>query len=67
MSQPFHVAEIFTGKPGKFVSLEQSVAGFKGLLEGKYDDLPEVRLVCVRVRVRPEPEPEPEPEPHGRP
>ena len=43
MSQPFHVAEIFTGKPGKFVSLEQSVAGFKGLLEGKYDDLPEVR------------------------
>ena len=47
MSQPFHVAEIFTGKPGKFVSLEQSVAGFKGLLEGKYDDLPEVRLVRV--------------------
>ena len=42
-AQPFHVAEIFTGKPGKFVSLEQSVAGFKGLLEGKYDDLPEVR------------------------
>merc|ERR1712232_942903 len=47
MSQPFHVAEIFTGKPGKFVSLEQSVAGFKGLLEGKYDDLPEAAFYMV--------------------
>ena len=68
MSQPFHVAEIFTGKPGKFVSLEQSVAGFKGLLEGKYDDLPEVRwlglVARVRVRVRPEHEAEAEAEPN---
>jgi len=47
LSQPFHVAEIFTGKPGKFVSLEQSVAGFKGLLEGKYDDLPEAAFYMV--------------------
>merc|ERR1712238_382794 len=47
MSQPFHVAEIFTGKPGKFVTLEQSVAGFKGLLEGKYDDLPEAAFYMV--------------------
>ena len=41
LSQPFHVAEIFTGKPGKFVSLDQTIAGFKGLLTGQYDDLPE--------------------------
>merc|ERR1711985_228217 len=41
LSQPFHVAEIFTGTPGKFVSLKDTVAGFKGLLSGQYDDLPE--------------------------
>ena len=67
MSQPFHVAEIFTGKPGKFVSLEQSVAGFKGLLEGKYDDLPEAAFYMVgpieevvekaAVRLAPDPRP----------
>ena len=47
LSQPFHVAEIFTGKPGKFVSLEQTIAGFKGLLSGQYDDLPEAAFYMV--------------------
>jgi len=41
LSQPFFVAEVFTGSPGKYVSLEDSIAGFKGILDGKYDDLPE--------------------------
>ena len=41
LSQPFFVAEVFTGTPGKYVSLEESIAGFKGILDGKYDDLPE--------------------------
>ena len=41
LSQPFHVAEVFTGKPGKFVQLEDTIKGFKGIVEGKYDDLPE--------------------------
>merc|ERR1711998_409129 len=47
LSQPFHVAEVFTGKPGKFVSLEQSVQGFKGLLAGSYDGLPEAAFYMV--------------------
>ena len=41
LSQPFHVAEIFTGTPGKFVDLEDTIKGFKGILAGDYDDLPE--------------------------
>ena len=41
LSQPFFVAEIFTGAPGKFVKLEDTVNGFAGILEGKYDDIPE--------------------------
>src|SRR5438046_9539159 len=41
MSQPFHVAEVFTGSPGVLVSLEDTIKGFKGLCEGKYDNLPE--------------------------
>jgi F-type H+-transporting ATPase subunit beta len=41
LSQPFFVAEVFTGKPGRFVKLEDTVKGFKGILEGKYDDIPE--------------------------
>jgi F-type H+-transporting ATPase subunit beta len=41
LSQPFHVAEIFTGSPGKFVELEDTINGFKGILAGEYDDLPE--------------------------
>merc|ERR1719247_1719460 len=47
MSQPFHVAEIFTGKPGKFVSLPDAVSGFKSLLAGAYDDLPEQAFYMV--------------------
>ena len=41
LSQPFFVAEVFTGSPGKYVSLEESITGFKGILDGKYDDIPE--------------------------
>jgi len=41
LSQPFAVAEVFTGTPGKYVSREETVKGFKGILEGKYDDIPE--------------------------
>ena len=41
LSQPFFVAEIFTNSPGKFVSIKDTVRGFKGILEGDYDDLPE--------------------------
>jgi F-type H+-transporting ATPase subunit beta len=47
LSQPFHVAEVFTGAPGKFVSLEETIRGFKGLVEGKYDDLPEAAFYMV--------------------
>ena len=47
LSQPFHVAEIFTGKPGKFVALDQAILGFKGLLAGDYDDLPEAAFYMV--------------------
>src|ERR1700753_814575 len=41
LSQPFHVAEVFTGSPGKFVDLADTVRGFKEILEGKCDDMPE--------------------------
>jgi F-type H+-transporting ATPase subunit beta len=41
LSQPFFVAEIFTNSPGKFVSIKDTVRGFKGILDGEYDDLPE--------------------------
>jgi len=41
LSQPFHVAEQFTGVPGKYVKLEDSIRGFKAIVEGKHDDLPE--------------------------
>lgn len=41
LSQPFFVAEVFTGKKGRFVKLEDTIKGFKGILEGKYDDIPE--------------------------
>ena len=47
LSQPFFVAEVFTGSPGKYVSLEENIAGFKGILEGKYDDLPENEFYMV--------------------
>ncbi|PLW76408.1 F0F1 ATP synthase subunit beta [Cohaesibacter celericrescens] len=47
LSQPFHVAEIFTGSPGKLVSLEDTIKGFKGLVEGEYDHLPEAAFYMV--------------------
>jgi F-type H+-transporting ATPase subunit beta len=46
-SQPFHVAEAFTGKPGKYVKLEDTIRGFKGIIDGKYDDLPESAFMYV--------------------
>ena len=47
LSQPFFVAEVFTGSPGKYVTLEETIKGFKGLLEGEYDDLPEAAFYMV--------------------
>ncbi len=47
LSQPFHVAEVFTGAPGKFVSLEDTIKGFKDLCSGKYDHLPEAAFYMV--------------------
>lgn len=47
LSQPFFVAEVFTGSPGKYVSLEESINGFKGILDGKYDELPEGAFYMV--------------------
>ena len=47
LSQPFHVAEIFTGSPGKYVSLKDTISGFQGILEGQYDDLPEQAFYMV--------------------
>ena len=47
LSQPFHVAEIFTGAPGKYVSLKDTIAGFKGILAGDYDHLPEQAFYMV--------------------
>jgi F-type H+-transporting ATPase subunit beta len=47
LSQPFHVAEVFTGMPGKFVDLEDTIAGFQGLIEGKYDYMPEAAFYMV--------------------
>ena len=47
LSQPFHVAEVFTGSPGKYVSLKDTIAGFKGLLAGDYDSLPEQAFYMV--------------------
>jgi F-type H+-transporting ATPase subunit beta len=47
LSQPFHVAEVFTGAPGKYVSLKDTIAGFQGILNGDYDDLPEQAFYMV--------------------
>jgi F-type H+-transporting ATPase subunit beta len=47
LSQPFHVAEIFTGAPGKYVSLKETIRGFKGILEGEFDSLPEQAFYMV--------------------
>jgi len=47
MSQPFHVAEAFTGAPGVFVALADTIKGFKGLVDGQYDHLPEAAFYMV--------------------
>jgi F-type H+-transporting ATPase subunit beta len=47
LSQPFHVAEVFTGSPGVYVTLEETIKGFKGLLAGEFDDLPEAAFYMV--------------------
>ena len=47
LSQPFFVAEVFTGSPGKFVGLEDTIKGFKAIVAGEYDDLPESAFYMV--------------------
>ena len=47
LSQPFHVAEVFTGAPGKYVPLKETIRGFKEIIEGKHDDLPESAFLFV--------------------
>jgi len=47
LSQPFHVAEVFTGSPGVFVKLEETIKGFKGIVSGEYDHLPESAFYMV--------------------
>jgi F-type H+-transporting ATPase subunit beta len=47
LSQPFHVAEVFTGSPGKLVAIADTIKGFKGLVDGKYDHLPEAAFYMV--------------------
>jgi F-type H+-transporting ATPase subunit beta len=47
LSQPFHVAEVFTGTPGVFVNLDDTIKGFKGIVAGDYDELPESAFYMV--------------------
>jgi F-type H+-transporting ATPase subunit beta len=47
LSQPFHVAEVFTGSPGKYVPLKETIRGFKGILAGEFDQLPEQAFYMV--------------------
>jgi F-type H+-transporting ATPase subunit beta len=47
LSQPFHVAEVFTGNPGVFVSLEDTIKGFKSICEGRYDHIPEQKFYMI--------------------
>jgi F-type H+-transporting ATPase subunit beta len=47
LSQPFFVAEVFTGSPGKYVSLKDTISAFKAILDGKYDHLPEQAFYMV--------------------
>jgi len=47
LSQPFHVAEIFTGTPGVFVAIEDTIKGFKAIVAGEYDHLPEAAFYLV--------------------
>jgi F-type H+-transporting ATPase subunit beta len=47
LSQPFHVAEVFTGSPGKFVTLKDTIRGFKAIVAGEYDHLPEQAFYMI--------------------
>jgi F-type H+-transporting ATPase subunit beta len=47
LSQPFHVAEVFTGSPGKYVALKDTIRGFKAIIAGEYDALPEQAFYMV--------------------
>jgi F-type H+-transporting ATPase subunit beta len=47
LSQPFHVAEVFTGAPGKYVTLKDTIKGFKAIVNGEYDHLPEQAFYMV--------------------
>jgi F-type H+-transporting ATPase subunit beta len=47
LSQPFFVAETFTGSPGKYVTLKETIRGFKAILNGEHDDLPEQAFYMV--------------------
>jgi F-type H+-transporting ATPase subunit beta len=47
LSQPFHVAEVFTGSPGVFVNLDDTIKGFKAICQGDYDHLPEAAFYMV--------------------
>ena len=47
LSQPFFVAEVFTGSPGKLVPVEETIKGFKAIVDGEYDDLPEAAFYMV--------------------
>ena len=47
LSQPFHVAEQFTGSPGKYVPINETIRGFKEIVEGKHDDIPEQAFLMV--------------------
>ena len=47
LSQPFHVAEVFTGSPGKLVPVEDTIKGFKAIVAGEYDHLPEAAFYMV--------------------
>ncbi|MEO0686483.1 MAG: F0F1 ATP synthase subunit beta, partial [Cyanobacteria bacterium J06649_11] len=47
LSQPFFVAEVFTGAPGKYVKLEETIKGFKSILSGEFDELPEQAFYMV--------------------
>ncbi len=47
LSQPFHVAEVFTGTPGKYVPLKETIRGFKEIADGKYDDISEAAFLMV--------------------
>jgi F-type H+-transporting ATPase subunit beta len=47
LSQPFTVAEVFTNSPGKYVSLKETIKGFKAIVDGEYDELPEQAFYMV--------------------